>query len=290
MVNLSKRIFRALCRVDLTVALLLLLAVDLGWGFFCLSGHAGIFRPLNEAGLVSWATTYGIAHLKVTAWFFLMLILLTLLAMNTLCCTTEKVAGLLGNRSLAKRRALLLTKLSPHIMHYALIVMLAGYLVSYLFPQSFSHKILVPERAVPLPHSPCTITLEKLTFRYYTEGRMVSMTDRVIGVDARLRIRNGAQTIIKEISLNSPARLGALTLHMDGFSPRRKRTMAGNAYIEITARKDPGVYFYFTGMFLFVAGLALYTLQWFPRTLSHKGTYQWTEDSHKETYQWTEEN
>ncbi len=264
MVTLSKKIFKTLCRVDLTVVLLLLLAADLGWGYLCLSGHAGIFRPLNKTGLISWATTYGVTHIGVTGWFFLMLILLTLLCLNTLCCTTEKVVLLLGTPSLVKRRGLFLTKLSPHIMHYALVVMLAGYMVSYHFPQSFSHKILLPQRATPLPQSSHILTLTELTFRYYEEGRMISMTDRVIHVDARLRIQDGTRTVVKDISLNSPIRLGALTIHMDGFSPMRKRTMSGTPYIEITARKDPGVYFYFTGMLLFTAGLILYAAQWLP--------------------------
>ena len=55
--------------------------------------------------------------------------LLALLAINTFVCTTNRVVQLLAAKGSAGRMRLAL-KLAPHIMHYGLIVILAGYLAS----------------------------------------------------------------------------------------------------------------------------------------------------------------
>ena len=83
-------------------------------------------------GLMTWIDTYGRHNLAVTGWFFVLLVLLFLLCCNTFVCTTERTLRILRNHQ-QQSAAKLLFRLAPHCMHYALLLILVGYLCSYLF-------------------------------------------------------------------------------------------------------------------------------------------------------------
>ena len=262
-----RRIFKVvwdkLGSIHLTVVLCLLLTVDLSLGFLCLNRRSPLFEPLNELGLTAWSSTYGIHNLQTTAWFFLLLVLLALLCMNTFVCTTDRVVVLIRSRKHFGLRRFLF-KLGPHVMHYAVIVTLSGYLCSYLFAQTSGHRTLTPGTTITLPGGDATLTLDRFDARYYEGNRLEVYKDRVIDPRVWLTLDNGKTKVRSLLNFNKPVRFSGYGIFLKSYSPQKKKGgMDRRVRITMTIRKDPGVYLYLTGIILFTSGLALYLGGWF---------------------------
>ncbi len=254
--------WRKLGSIHLTVVLCLSLAADLTWGYVCLNRHATLFGPLNDIGLAAWLHTYGRHNMAYTAWFFLLLALLTLLCINTFVCTTDRVAGLLrARRRFTSLR--LFFKFAPHIMHYALIVILAGYLSSYLFARVLDTRTLVPGHSMTLPATTARITFTGFDPLYHRGDHLPVLRDRVLRPRARLLLTDGESRQSTVLCCNRPVRFKGYGIFLKDFSPKQKGgAMAGRARIDMSIRKDPGVVLYLAGLLLFTAGLAIYLVDW----------------------------
>lgn len=252
-------VWKALCSINLTIALCLFLAADLLWGYACVNRRSLIFTPLNDMGLFPWIQTYGRHNLIHTAWFFLLLLLLLLLALNTAGCTLERVRQLWAARA-SFSVARLLVKLGPQVMHAALLVILLGYLASYLFTE-VSGTVLLPGRSHTLPGQAGTIIFTGFTHEIYQGKRLEPFRGEVIKPRAALLLQTRGQAHSATLGFNRPVRLGGYSVHLDNFAPNKPGGgMRLNERIDIHLRKDPGVFWYLTGIALFCLGLALYVL------------------------------
>ena len=259
MVNFLKTVWKSAGSINLTIVLLLLLVVDLSAGFICLESNISIFIPLNDVGLIAWLDTYGINYLQYTAWFFLLLLLLFLLAVNTFICTTDKVVILLGNRSYYRSRVKFILNFAPHIIHYAFVVIMAGYLVSYIFAVNLPANILLPEKSILIPGTEYKIKLNKLNIEYYKGKRLDFFQNRAINPEAQILLTdaNGI-TIKKTISVNRPARFKGFSIHLDDFAPKSRTSMQKQKYANLIIHRDPGIHLYFCGMIMFAVGMLMY--------------------------------
>ena len=239
--------------IHLTVTLCLVLAADLAAGYFCLKGNGHIFATLGEVGLWQWFATYGRHNLQVTAWFYVLLVLLAALVANTFACTTDRVIRLAATRP---RR--LAFRLAPHAMHYAIILMLAGYLVSYLASCVVTSCVLVPGRPVAVAGTGLKLELVAWKPEYYRLGRMPAFAGRVVRPRAVLSLTAGRRTRTAVLEAACPVRFAGYGIFMKNFGPKKKGGMSSRVFLELSVRRDPGLPFYFAGMALFVAGLALY--------------------------------
>ncbi len=259
-------VWNALGSIRLTVALCILLVADLGWGYLCLHGNAAVFAPLNDVGLASWAATYGRHNWIHTAWFFLLLGLLALFCVNTFVCTTDRVWGLIrARRRLTAGRFFF--KLAPHLMHYGVILLLAGYLVSYAFAHVVAGRTLIPGAAMTLPGTDAAVAFSSISPVYYEGGRLDAFRDRAIAVRAELSLSDGNRTETATLGLNRPVYFKGYGIFLKYFTPSRKGSvLLGRPRIDITVRRDPGVRVYLAGMALFTAGLLIYLAeQVFPK-------------------------
>lgn len=252
------RIWKALGSINLTIVLCLLLAADVLWGYACINWRSAIFIPLNDMGLFPWIQTYGRYNLAHTAWFFLLLLLLTLLALNTASCTLDRLRQLWAVRA-SFSAARLLVKLGPQVMHAALLVILLGYLASYLFTE-VSSTVLLPGRSHTLPLQAGTITFTGFSHEIYQGTRLELFQGEVIKPQAALLLQNKGQTRSATLGFNLPVRLGGYSVHLDNFAPKKPGGMRLKERIDVHIRKDPGVFMYLTGIALFCLGLALYVL------------------------------
>ena len=259
-------VWEKLGSIRLTVILCLLLTLDLSIGFLCLNRRSSLFQPLNEIGLTAWSQTYGIHNLAFTFWFFLLLILLTLLCINTFVCTTDRVVALMRSR---KRFGLkrLLFRLAPHVMHYAVIVTLAGYLFSYLFAQTLVNRTLTPGATLTLPETNATVTLDRFDPIYYEGDRLELYKDHVINPRAELilteRKKSDEKITRAVLTFNKPVRFHEYGIFLKNYYPKKKTGgMSRRVRITMTIRKDPGVYLYLTGIVLFTVGLVMYLGGW----------------------------
>ena len=251
--------WKALGSINLTIALCLLLAADLLWGYVCINWRSAIFIPLNDMGLFPWIQTYGRHNPAHTTWFFLLLLLLALLALNTASCTLERVRQLWAARA-SFSPARLLIKLGPQVMHAALLVILLGYLASYLFTE-VSSTVLLPGRSHSLPGQAGTIVFTGFTHETYQGKRLELFHGEVIQPRAGLLLQKNGQTRQALLGFNRPVRLGGYSVHLDNFAPKKPGGgMRLKERIDLHIRKDPGVFLYLTGIALFCLGLALYVL------------------------------
>lgn len=252
--------WRQLGRIQLTLVLCLLLTADLTWGHICLDRNTIIFAPLNDVGLFTWAHTYGRHNLAHTAWFFILLGLLVLFCLNTFVCTTDRVAVLLRSRRHGLR---LIFKLAPHVMHYALLIMLSGYLSSYLLAQVLEPRTLLPGNSITLPGTSATISLASFEPKHY-EGRRLppAFQNRVLQPITRLRLSDGKRSQTVFLDLNRPVKFKGFRIFLKDFAPKTKHSMMGRqTRVDLQIRKDPGVIFYLAGMFVFTLGLILYLVE-----------------------------
>lgn len=258
-------LWRSLGSINLTVGLCLLLTADLVWGYFSLDRRMPLFTPLNDMGLIPWMQTYGSHNLAATGWFFLLLALLTLLAVNTFVCTTNRVVQLLAARSDGRgtgHRRRLALKLAPHIMHYGLIVILAGYLASYLCTQVLTGRTLVPGSHLSLPGTSGQVTLLAFEPEHYRGTRLAFWRNEVITARARLLLDDGTSKREAMLSCTRPVRFQGYSLHLRDFAPKSLDGMKMKTRIDLYVRKDPGVALYLAGIVLFTLGLALYLYEW----------------------------
>ncbi|MDY6832676.1 MAG: hypothetical protein SWC96_12725 [Thermodesulfobacteriota bacterium] len=261
-----KWMFRTLWRkagsVRLTVVLCLLLTADLAWGYFCLKDRGPLFAPLNEVGLVVWSATYGRHNLMHTAWFFILLGLLAVFGLNTFVCTTDRVGGLLGRRTQMGARRLFF-KLAPHLMHYALILILAGYLGSYLFARVLDTRTLVPGGSMSLPATAVQVAFIAFDPVYYPGERLPAFKNRVLEPRARLTVTRAGQTDERVLSLNRPVWVNGYGIFLKEFAPQtRSGGMGRRPRIDVSIRKDPGVRLYLAGIVVFTFGLGVYLVEW----------------------------
>jgi cytochrome c biogenesis protein ResB len=255
------KIWQWLGSIKLTIVVLLLLVVDMVIGYWCLDRRTTIFQPLGDVGLFQWTSTYGLHNLLFTAWFFVLLGLLAVLVINTFVCTTEKVIALLSRkRSLSIGRFWL--RLAPHIMHYAIIIVLAGYLSSYMLADVHPCHTLTPGTTLTIPNSNICIKFSSYEPYYYQGDQLDFFHDWVIDPGVGLTLSSSTVQRTTTLSYNKPVRYQGYTIILKDFYPKKKAGMSPRVYIDLSIRKDPGVVFYFSGMLLFAAGLLIYVFLW----------------------------
>lgn len=263
-----RKFWTALGSVRLGIVLMFALVLVLGAGFFTLEfGSSNPFRFLNDLGIVEWVQTHGKVHIRTTWWFFVLLVLLFLLALNTFVCTTIRVQTLVKSSFHRLVTGRFIVKLAPHIMHYAVIMILVGHLASYLFSHVVPNNPLIPGMSAPLPPTPYSIRLEALEVDYYSGNRLKVWRGRALDARAELHFvdPNGLVMQRSEVTLNRPARFKGYSVHLKDFNPRTEGAgMNRRPYVNLIVKKDPGLVTCFAGTALFVVGLGLYLVEWFP--------------------------
>lgn len=252
--------WRKLGSINFTVGLCFLLTFDLGVAYFTLGKNLSLFSPLSDVGIFQWIMTYGIYNFKETFWFFALMLLLTLLGINTFICTTERVWPLLRKEF---RRPGWFMYLGPHIMHYAVLIILGGYLCSYIFSTSLPGRGLVPGASLKLPQDAGTITFLEYNPIYYRGDRLDFFKDYVLDPGARLQLRDATgRTTEASLAFNRPASFQGYKIYLNEFYPRKDKIGGmGSNYIRLTLRRDQSSIIYLAGLVIFVMGLALYMFE-----------------------------
>ncbi len=256
--KMIKKAWHGVGHVNLFMVIIGLMVVDLLLGYKQLKFHAALFDPINDMGFYRWALTYGRHYPSNTAWLFVLVGLLGILSVNTFVCTTERIFVLIRSRHAFAKRSRFLLRFGPHIMHYSMLIMFLGYLVSYLSAGTHMGKVLLPGKSITLTRPGCTITLEDLAIDYYGGGRMIHMDRRAMDVRATLRIEDETRSKTAVLAFNSPVRFSPLSIHLKKFAPLKKGGMGRKKYITVIIKNDPGMKFYFSGMILFTLGLFMY--------------------------------
>ncbi len=252
---LFRRAWIALGSIHLTVVLCLALTLDLGLGYLSLQTGLNLFVPMGDTGLFTWLLTYGIHNLGVTGWFFVLIGLLGALFLNTFACTTER---LIVTFATVRRRADWPIKLSPHIMHYAVLVILAGYLCSYLFSESLPGRGIRPGESLDLPNVAGTVTFVGFAPEVYRGDRLAEFNGFVMAPNARVVVSEGGAKRDDALNFNRPVQVGPYGIYLNDYAPRREKGDMGVSYIRLNIRRDPSSAVYLVGVLLFVLGMGMY--------------------------------
>nr|WP_320012522.1 hypothetical protein [uncultured Desulfobulbus sp.] len=255
----SISLWRGLGSINLTIILSILLCADLIFGYFCLKHNTPLFTPLNDMGLIAWSRTYGAYNLQHTAWFFALLVLLFVFVLNSFVCTTNRVHQLFSSRREGGRWLL---KLAPHIMHYALILILGGYLCSYLFTDVLTGRTLVPGACLSFPGTSGQVCMLGFEPEYYHGNRLEYLDEKVISAVFRLSLEEEGNKREALLRCTRPVRFVGYSLHLKNFAPKSLGGMNMKTRVDLYVRKDPGVALYLAGMVIFALGLVLYLVDW----------------------------
>ncbi len=259
--RLIQRLVQRLASVRLGITIMLLLAMDVGAGYFFVAGNTVIFEPMNQAGLWPWIATYARGNLIQTGWFIIFLALVAALVVNTLCCTILRLARLWSQRH--RRASRFGFSLATHIMHLGMVVILFGYLASYSLSQVYPARTLVPDKKVRVPGTGLTLALTNMELPYYQGTRLpATFQNRVIRPAVTMQVSRGSDQRILNLAFNRPGRFQGYTFFLQRFSPRSKGGMSNARYIVVDIRRDPGVPLYFAGIAIFIAGMLGYVWFW----------------------------
>jgi hypothetical protein len=249
------RLWRALGGIRLTVVLCFLLAADLGLGYLSLRESLEIFAPMSKVGLLEWIATYGAANPRHAAWFFAMLALLGGLSVNIFACTTGQVARILARRHGWRE---LPFRLAPHLMHYAVPIILAGYLGSYLLSTSDTGHALRPGERFTLPGTETALRFDGFAPELLRGERVETFDGYVLRPNAQMTIFRDGRAFPAVLNFNVPIHAGGAGIYLDEFQPRKPGGGMGYVYIRLIVRRDPAAAVYRFGMAVFVLGLGLY--------------------------------
>ncbi len=260
--TLLSTIWKKLGSLHLTIILCLLLMLDLAWGYVCLKTNTLLFSPLNDIGLTAWVNTYGYYKLEYTAWFFVLLILLTLFCLNTFVCTTDRVIRLVRLRSQLRTKRFYF-RFAPHVMHYALIIILSGYLGSYMFAHILDTQTLIPGASMTIPGSQAQIVFKSFQPKFYQGRRLATFNNHVIQPRANLLLIDDQSRQKATLQYNRPVIFKGYGIFLKDFYPKKRDGGMGlQTRIDFTIRKDPGVLLYLIGMVLFTLGMGVYMTDW----------------------------
>ncbi len=250
------RIWRIMKGVHLAVITMFLLAADMAAGYVCLKGNEDLFDPLNRLGFTRWSSTYATVYPQDTWWLFLLFGLLFILAINTLTCTTSKALPLFKR---CRGHGSLILKLSMHVMHYALIIILFGLLASYTFPGRYTSSLIaVKGEYTRIPGTKMHLELISSDIDYYHGNRMRYLEGRAISARFIIAISSGEMTRTGTIGINSPFFLRGLGFYLEDFGPKNNSSMNDTPYIRLQIKRDRGTIIYLSGTLLFMIGLILY--------------------------------
>ncbi|MFZ5585421.1 MAG: hypothetical protein ACOZHQ_05785 [Thermodesulfobacteriota bacterium] len=251
-----------LARPSLTFHLLLGLVLDLLAGYFIFRAHLQLFGPLNRLSLLDWIVTYGIHNLDTAWWFFVFLLLLAGLVLNTLACTINRLAAWARLGKAPSDRLGHWLALAPHLMHIAFIIILLSHLVNYVVGVNDQNNILRQGDSLRLPGSAIQLRLDRVENDFYDGERLKFYQNRPLNQRVWLTFSqaDGQQTV-KAVGINSPIWQDGFSIHLKSYAPDHQGGMKRTPFVNLIIRKDPGIRLFAAGTALFVLGLLVYLAQ-----------------------------
>ncbi len=197
---------------DLRFAFYLLIAsaVIMWVGSIYSTFNYALINSLNGAPLIKWIISTGINNLSVTWWIPVMFLIFTLLGINTLACTINRISKLLPRRmALGTKKFLVL--ISPSAVHLLFILMLAGHLLSFAFVEQ--QKVPVYEGAVVTAQGIDSMTVKSIKYEYFPDTSLLK--GRVKQSEAEITYTDKGQIISDKIAFMKPVIINGNILILD---------------------------------------------------------------------------
>jgi hypothetical protein len=244
---MGKSMWRFLSSVNLTVWLLLAIAVNLAIGSRYAKSLPAVYGRLNYLRFQEWLTGNG---LDASWWVWSLFLLLFLFGVNTAVCTADRMVELLKirrNYSLGDFAVML----APSVMHLCFLVIISGHAVSQF---SADIRQMPVSSGAKLSLASAEVTVLDSRRSYHTEAALAGQL-REFGVTLSLSSPSGAVT--RNVSVLHPLSWEEYTLTL---------TMAGKPAaneaptMKLIVKRDPGLPLILVGNAL----LCLLMLWYFP--------------------------
>lgn len=219
---------RFFCSIDLSIMLLLGLALTLLIGGIETKLHPAIYSQLNFRKFQEWLPAHGF---EASWWVWLLFFLLTLFAVNTAACTTERLLELAKHHHKLAFSAFVL-QISPSVMHLCFLAVIGGHAISQFTAESLeiparsSAAIQLKSGALKLVDCDCS---------YHEEA---GLADLAKSCTAKLSFITEKGATTHSVSLLRPIFLDGYSVHL---------VMAGKSELgtapklKLVLRKDPGL-------------------------------------------------
>ncbi|HOC38440.1 MAG TPA: hypothetical protein PKJ77_04105 [Thermodesulfobacteriota bacterium] len=223
-----RKVWRSIASVQLSIYLLFLAASNLGIAAGYLKWMPDTFRPLNKMPLPDWWSTYATAD---AWWIVTLLIVLSLLGVNTAACTVDRLCTLWPRRfDYGRQRFLVL--LSPSLMHIFFLLALSGHALS-LF--NGVHKDLPLVQGDTIPVGNALVQVEWIQPRYWDNPLLKNpLKQCTIGLTFHI----GSKTVSRELRFLKPFILDGWSYHLDA-NPNANPGEPPQLFLQV--RKDPGL-------------------------------------------------
>jgi hypothetical protein len=217
-----------------------------------------IFIPLNRMGMFRWMSTYGFENPLYTWWFFLFVVLMVVLGLNTLFCTLDRLVKIIGRFKDIRKFKTKLYLLAPHIMHFSFMVLMIGYFSLYAFGINTYDNIL--RKGIPslLPGTDVKIELKEHRFTPYNSDTNAILKGKYLAAEFDLLFSDNESEVIKTAGCNAPCYYRGYSIHVAEFNPKSARYMTKTVWVNLTIRKNVGIPLFLTGVIIFVIGVFLY--------------------------------
>ncbi len=263
--NITK-VISILGSIALARIFLLLVSISLFVGSVFYNLNSEVFVPLNTLSLLEWLQTYGQNNLAYTWWFYLFIVFMFLLGMNTFFCTLDRTWIILSRYNKLKKDNLVLLLLSPHIMHFSFIILLLGYFMLYSFGINSYNNILRKDCPVTIHETDIKISLLKFSATPYKSRLYEGLNGKFIDPRIDLEISEGDTMERKVFGLNNPVYFRGYSIHLNDFTPKSGRSMSREISVNLTIRKNAGIPLFIMGIILFITGTFLYIIYNFKNT------------------------
>jgi hypothetical protein len=208
------------------------------------------YNKLDYTRFQDWITSHGFV---VSWWIWLLFLLLTLFAINTAACTSERLWELLKKRSEFPFASFMLL-ISPSVMHLCFLAIIGGHAIS-----QFSSDIrqLPARNGMKTALSSGTLAVIDTRCSFRSEP---GLTGILRSCTAHLSLSSEEGTVVRYISLMEPTSIGGYSIHL---------IMAGKAKqgktpeMKLVTKKDPGLALILLGNIL----LCILMLWYFPVVL-----------------------
>ncbi len=217
-----KRLWSFFSRMDLGFWLLLCVSLNLFIGVLVTTFNDPSFKKLNAMLMPSWFHQMS-SRPGLYLWIFPLFVLLLLLAINTIVCTTMYVRTVM-------RKELLLKKLGVILFHVAFVVALAGHCVSEFI--GLNEQVMLDSgTTVQVPGT--GLTIETLEIRKNTP--IINNEVARMGIEASLRAHTQEGSVVPlNIQTMNPQLFMGYTLHLSfmdkGLSDNQARLIVCRDY------------------------------------------------------------
>ena len=187
------KLWNLLSSTVLTIVLAILICLNAIWGSLLTVDNPEFYRALDSAILLPQLASMGSANLAYTLWIYILIVLISLFAINTFVCTIDRLYMIIRTKSAWQM-------ILPHIVHVGFLIALIGHLLGSAYgfksPENFIMKgdsLAVPTR------EGLKVRLDEVDVKATPDGREIESLKTTVTL-----IKDSKEILTGNIEINGP--------------------------------------------------------------------------------------